>query len=197
MCTPWRIKIPLKVKKLWYLKQGVVLTKDNLAKRKWKGCSKCSFCDVNETIQHLFLECHMARMVWGLASITFGFCPPSSVAHLFGSWLNSFPSKMSNLVLIGAVALCWALWLCRNDVVFNNRSKLISCLQVIFRETCWIRTWSLLSKEEERCILKVGCRSLEITSLELGSKAGWNALRPHSFPRDQFRSEWINTTRKS
>jgi dipeptide/tripeptide permease len=22
-------------------------------------------------------------------------------------------------------------------------------------------------------------------------------LRPHSFPRDQFRSEWINTTRKS
>jgi hypothetical protein len=23
------------------------------------------------------------------------------------------------------------------------------------------------------------------------------SLRPHSFPRDQFRSEWINTTRKS
>jgi hypothetical protein len=22
-------------------------------------------------------------------------------------------------------------------------------------------------------------------------------IRPHSFPRDQFRSEWINTTRKS
>jgi hypothetical protein len=25
--------------------------------------------------------------------------------------------------------------------------------------------------------MKEGCKSLEITSLELGSKAGWNALR--------------------
>jgi hypothetical protein len=86
---------------MWYLKQGVVLTKDNLAKRKWKGYTKCSLCDVNESIQHLFFECHMARMVWGVVSMTFGFNPPSNVAHLFGSWLNSFPSNKRNLVLIG------------------------------------------------------------------------------------------------
>ena len=37
----WKIKVPLKIKIfMWYLKKGVVLTKDNLAKRKWKGDKK-------------------------------------------------------------------------------------------------------------------------------------------------------------
>jgi hypothetical protein len=36
----WRAKISLKIKIfLWFLKSGVVLTKDNLVKRQWKGCT--------------------------------------------------------------------------------------------------------------------------------------------------------------
>jgi hypothetical protein len=34
----WKWKIPLKIKIfLWLLQKGVVLTKDNLAKKNWKG----------------------------------------------------------------------------------------------------------------------------------------------------------------
>ena len=34
----WKSKIPLKVKIfMWYLRRGVVLTKDNLARRIWRG----------------------------------------------------------------------------------------------------------------------------------------------------------------
>jgi hypothetical protein len=33
----WKLKLPLKIKKLWYLKRGVVLTKDNLIRRTWRG----------------------------------------------------------------------------------------------------------------------------------------------------------------
>jgi hypothetical protein len=34
-CWTWKAKIPLKIKIfLWYLRNGVVLTKDNLVKRK-------------------------------------------------------------------------------------------------------------------------------------------------------------------
>ena len=33
----WKLKIPLKIKNfLWYLKRGVILTKNNLAKRNWQ-----------------------------------------------------------------------------------------------------------------------------------------------------------------
>ena len=51
----WKLKIPLKIKIfLWYLLKGVLLTKDNLAKKNWDGSHKCYFCNCNETIQHLF-----------------------------------------------------------------------------------------------------------------------------------------------
>jgi hypothetical protein len=61
----WKLKIPLKIKIfLWYLKKGVILTKDNLAKRKRQGSVKYCFCSSDETIQHLFLDCHFASFVW-------------------------------------------------------------------------------------------------------------------------------------
>jgi hypothetical protein len=41
----WKLKIPLRIKVFgWYLCKGVVLTKDNLAKRNWHGSKKCVFC---------------------------------------------------------------------------------------------------------------------------------------------------------
>ena len=34
----WELKIPLKIKIfLWYIKRGVILTKDNMARRNWQG----------------------------------------------------------------------------------------------------------------------------------------------------------------
>lgn len=36
LCASWKIKLPLKIFMfMWYLKKGVILTKDNLAKRTW------------------------------------------------------------------------------------------------------------------------------------------------------------------
>jgi hypothetical protein len=41
----WKMKIPLKTKKFgWYLHRGVILTKDNLARRNWHGSMRCVFC---------------------------------------------------------------------------------------------------------------------------------------------------------
>ncbi len=61
----WKSKMPLKIKIfVWYLLKGVVLTKDNLARRNWNGSLKCCFCMKNETIQHLFMECHFAKFIW-------------------------------------------------------------------------------------------------------------------------------------
>jgi hypothetical protein len=47
----WKIKVPLKIRIfMWFLHKGVILTKDNLIKRNWHGCTKCCFCDQEETI---------------------------------------------------------------------------------------------------------------------------------------------------
>jgi hypothetical protein len=51
----WQIKIPTRIKIfLWYLKRGVILTKDNLARRNWNGDTRCSFCHSPKSIHHLF-----------------------------------------------------------------------------------------------------------------------------------------------
>jgi hypothetical protein len=61
----WKWKIALKIKIfLWFLQKGIVLTKDNLAKKNWKGNQKCVGCNLNETIQHLFIDCPFAKMIW-------------------------------------------------------------------------------------------------------------------------------------
>jgi hypothetical protein len=61
----WSMKIPLKTKIFaWYLRRGIILTKDNLVKRNWQGSKKCVFCHHDETIDHLFFNCQFARSVW-------------------------------------------------------------------------------------------------------------------------------------
>jgi hypothetical protein len=41
----WKLKIPLRIKVFgWYLRKGVILTKDNLIKRNWHGSKECVFC---------------------------------------------------------------------------------------------------------------------------------------------------------
>jgi hypothetical protein len=90
----WKAKIPLQIKNfLWYLLNGVILTKDNLAKRQWKGCTRCCFGSEQETIQHLFFDCLMARLMWFAISVTFGVTKPTNTANLFGPWLRSFSHK--------------------------------------------------------------------------------------------------------
>jgi hypothetical protein len=107
---------------------------------------------------------------------TFGVKKSEEVEHLFGPWLISFSSKQRNLVLIGLAAICWSLWISRNDLVFQ-KSQYKSILHVIFRGTICIRSWFVLSKQDGRIILKDGCRTLEAAALEIFHKSGWNALK--------------------
>jgi hypothetical protein len=109
---------------LWYLRQGVVLTKDNFAKRKWKGGTECCICGEYETIQHLFFECPIVRQVWSTISITFDIKKARSMNDIFGPWIKSFSVKHKKLVSLGVEAMCWALWLSR-IMLFSKDKNLI------------------------------------------------------------------------
>ena len=63
----WKGKIPAKMKFfMWLLENDALLTKDNMIKRNWKGSPECYFCNHNESINHLFFSCSVARVVLGL-----------------------------------------------------------------------------------------------------------------------------------
>ena len=170
----WNLKVPLKIKIfMWYLKKGVVLTKDNLGHRNCHGNKKCEFCSCNETIQHLFFECHYARFIWRVVQFTFGLEVPVSMDHMFGVWLIGFSKKNKSLIMAGVVALCWAIWLSRNDLVFEKCS-LKTYMQVLYRGTHWCRFWAQLQKhEEDRTVVKEACRALETTVMQVFASFGW------------------------
>jgi hypothetical protein len=95
---------------------------------------------------------------------------------MFGSWLNGVQPRLKYQIFVGITALCWAVWLNRNDVVFNG-SKTNSFLQVIFKGTYWAQQWSLLLKEEDSHKLNGYCKMLEARVMELYAKYGWNLRR--------------------
>jgi hypothetical protein len=170
----WTLKLPLKIKVfMWYLYKCVILTKDNLARRQWQGDTKCCFYSSEESIQHLLFDCHYTKFLWRIIHVSFNLNPPNSVHNLFTSWLDGLNRKMKSQILVGASAICWALWLTRNNIVFDNVIA-PPYLQVIFKAIYWTRFWSLLQKEEDRLSVKMGCRIIETAAMEVFARHGWN-----------------------
>jgi hypothetical protein len=170
----WQVKIPSRIQIfLWYLKRGVILTKDNLSRRNWNGDKSCAFCHYPETIQHLFFNCYYAKFLWRAVHLMFGISPPLSMEDLFVTWSKKSSKPQNALLLTAASALCWTIWLTRNEVVFDKcRPKLY--LQVLFRGTYWLRQWAKLQRREvlRDQLLRAGQR-LETSALQFFSSNGW------------------------
>jgi hypothetical protein len=52
------------------------------------------------------------------------------------------------LLLTAAAALLWAIWITRNEVIFD-KCKPKSLLQVLFQGTHWLRQWTNLQRRED------------------------------------------------
>jgi hypothetical protein len=63
----WRSKVPLKIKFfLWQILNNKLQAAVNLAKRGWKGSTSYYLCGCLEDIDHIFFECHLAKLVWAM-----------------------------------------------------------------------------------------------------------------------------------
>ena len=154
------MKIPLKIKTfLWYLRRGVVLTKDNLAKRNWHRNQHCCFCHENEMIQHLFFNYRFTRLVWATIYVAWGLPQPRDVSSMFGNWTIGVPKEYKQLVRVGVAALRWSVWCCRNSVIFYNKQP--SFLQVIYSITHWLCTWAILQQPTWQDVLVAASYFLE------------------------------------
>ena len=72
---------------------------------------------------------------------------------------------------MGAIAVIWSLWLCRNDKVFNNINA--SVMQVIYRCTATLRAWSALQRVEHRDLFLEVASRLEAAAKEFFARHGW------------------------
>ena len=74
--------------------------------------------------------------------------PSKLVTNIFGNWLHGIDHKFRTIIRVGAIAIVWSFWLCRNDKVFNDKN--VSLLQVIYRCISLLRSWSILQRVEFR-----------------------------------------------
>ena len=73
---------------------------------------------------------------------------------------------------MGVAPVCWAIWRCRNDLIFN-KIKVNSILQVIFRGTYWFRFWAQLQRDVHvKDAFSSLSRHLETVAFDL-VKGGW------------------------
>jgi hypothetical protein len=66
----------------------------------------CTRCSEQETIQHLFFYCPLAKMTWNAISVTFNIKKPASTTNLFGPCLKSLESSVGwgGCFLLGIMA---------------------------------------------------------------------------------------------
>jgi len=76
---------------MWLLENNAVLTKDSLIRRKWSGSPTCYFCSSAENTDHLFFQCPVAKVLWGLVGLCLGATNiPENIAqykHWIKHWL--------------------------------------------------------------------------------------------------------------
>jgi hypothetical protein len=56
-------------------------------------------------VQHLFIECAFAKIIWTIIHMALNITPPISINHLFGTWLNGIIKTEKVNVRVGVCAL--------------------------------------------------------------------------------------------
>ena len=123
---------------------------------------------------YVFLDCPLAKILWRSIHIAFNITSPTSINMLFGTWLDGVNLDVARHIRVGVCALLWAVWNCRNDLVFNRATN-FHFLQVIFRATALIRMWSLLTPTKARRRLATASTRWEMVARVIFNRFGWRS----------------------
>jgi hypothetical protein len=136
-----------------------------------------AFVTLPRLFNTFFFKCSYAKFLWRVVHLLFGIAPPLNIDDLFVTWSNMGGVIYNSLLLTAAVALCWTIWLTRNEVVFDKcRPK--TFLQVLFRGIHWLRQWARLQRRDDlRDQLTLAGQHLETSTLHFFSSGGWLSTR--------------------
>jgi hypothetical protein len=156
----WKGEIPPKIKVfMWFLENNVLLTKEKLISRNWTGDNSCSFCPDFESTNHLFFTYHTARSVWGCVAKCFNSDHVPNNIEQCWMWLNRNLFDGKEIGIVGAAAICWALWKARNKACFEN-IVINSPVEIVCHACALIMKWAGLSKRELQDLSHDGAKLL-------------------------------------
>ena len=71
--------------------------------------------------------------MWSVVYSTYNIPPQTNITNMFGNWLSGIDKLTKGRIHIGVAAICWSIWNCTNNIVFNK--KIILCRLSIWRPT--------------------------------------------------------------
>lgn len=155
----WKCKLPLKIKHFLFLVgKGRLPCAEQLVKRYWKEGDKfCKLCGNVETTSHVLFCCPLAVFAWCVIkeALNIQFHPAN-----FWDWVRVWDKKKEHrlwIFLLGCV--CWALWIIRNDWVFEN-NLVSSPLQTVYKALSFAHKWGILLGKEEQAVLGDWCEAI-------------------------------------
>jgi len=97
----------------------------------------CVLChqDVEESLHHLFMDCLFAKTCWNMLGLAY---------LIQGSMLDSVPLFRAQInrpfFMEVIVAMFWAIWSARNDVIFRNLHHSVQRCKMVFKqELVWVK----------------------------------------------------------
>lgn len=105
---------------MWLASKHKILTKDVLLTKGWQGSPLCLFCHHQESVNHIFITCPVAKQVW--------FWMGKS-QHYFIQWNTmediiefsfTLPKTEQQAFLMVFSAICWTIWKHKNELCFTN-----------------------------------------------------------------------------
>jgi hypothetical protein len=172
----WTSMMPPKNKIfLWMVLNDCVLTKENMMKWGWKGSdTSCAFCNAFETRNHLLFQCPVSQHVWKLCCSVDGMNWFPGNLELIDH-VATMSQKEAKIILLGASAIFWAIWLIRNKIIFCK--KLATDPKEMVSQVSSLQSWASLQKQDDKeCVLgfaaKLKDAALKIFS-DLNTYAEW------------------------
>ncbi|CAL1367345.1 unnamed protein product [Linum trigynum] len=104
---------------LWRFLQNILPTGKNIEKRKKDAAVECPFCNLEETQEHIFVECAWARRVWDPTEFRLIFENRGNLSCT--SWFCEVLEEIEEEHLAKFTMILWNLWNERNNHLFNKK----------------------------------------------------------------------------
>jgi hypothetical protein len=110
----------------------------------------CCMCkNDDESVDHLFIHCGTAQMLWNLVlrSVGIDWVFPSCVLDLLFGWWNWFGKSFSGVWNLIPSCLIWTIWWECNNCTFENKEVTMDKLLETFFGFLfdWSRAWGFTS----------------------------------------------------
>nr|XP_025674245.1 uncharacterized protein LOC112774318 [Arachis hypogaea] len=126
----WRGFVPPRVELFtWFVLIERVNTKERLSRLgviDQRDTMCALYSKANESAFHLFVGCEITWKVWSAWLFALGrsWTLPGTLKQHFESWVHAARRKIKRKRwLVGFFAIIWAVWLERNDRIFNNHGS--------------------------------------------------------------------------